>query len=87
MRLVSAAAEDLAGEKQVDIADAVDMEALAEATQGDTIDVSQPQSLNLSMTGADARGSMALMKLWPWMLLLALLVYLAELTWRRWPRT
>ncbi len=45
------------------------------------------KSLNLTMTGADVHGSMALKKLWPWMLLLALLVYLAELTWRRWPRT
>jgi Ca-activated chloride channel family protein len=72
-RLVSVAHEDTAPELQVDPESALDLAALSSVTSSTGIAFSeQPTGKSLDLT-----------RLWPYCLLLALLLYLGELTYRR----
>ncbi len=86
MRLISTAGADVFGERQVDPQLALNLEQLAAATAGAFIDPTDP---NADFTTAlhEDMSALELYKLWWYALLLGLLVYLAELIWRRWPRT
>ena len=89
-RLISPALDDVAGEQQVDPVKGLDLEALAAATGGAYTD---PELLTAgTFTSAtalgptqDASASLSAVRLWPGLLLLGLLLYLAEITYRRWP--
>jgi hypothetical protein len=69
-RLVSMPGDIIASEKQVDPAATLDLDRLAELTGANS-------------AANDARRSLDLVTLWPWLLALALLVYLSELIYRR----
>ena len=75
------AGSPLSAETQVDPADGLDLARLAQVTDGAIL--SQGQSASAVVQSAD---SLSIHKLWPWVLLFALLVYLAELAYRRWPQ-
>lgn len=79
-RLVSPSTEARAPETQVAFDAMLDLEALAAATGGARTDGSDP-SLATSAGG----GLRRLRQLWPWLLLVALVTYLGELLYRRWP--
>ena len=70
----------LSAETQVDPGRRLDLGRLAEVTGGAALhrgDASSGIPLNA--------GALSIHKLWPWLVLLALLVYLGELLYRRWP--
>ncbi len=89
-RLISPALDDVAREQQVDPVKGLDLEALAAATGGAYTD---PELLTAgtftSITALgptqDASASLSAVRLWPALLVLSLLLYLAEITHRRWP--
>jgi len=84
IRLVSAVREDIFPERQVDPASGLDLFRLAQVTSGEVIQDDAPR-----LVGQDIRGvsdSLNLFRLWPYLLLLALIAYLGELLYRRWPR-
>jgi hypothetical protein len=95
-RLISTASDDAAPEQQVDPEQGLDLEALATATGGrytdadavaaGRLDVAAPASASSS---PPALGSLSVIRLWPLLLMLGLLLYLAELVYRRstWPAT
>jgi len=90
-RLVSVAREDVAPEAQVDPERGLDLEALANATGGAYTTPEQMAAgaiteIAAASGGAGAGQSLAARNLWPMLLLLSLLLYLVEVTWRRWPR-
>jgi hypothetical protein len=87
---VSAAAEDVAPEGQVDPEFGLDLEALATSTGGTYTDAATLAAGRLAGRatagpGTPDRDSLAIFRLWPLLLVMGLLLYLAELTYRRWP--
>ncbi len=86
-RLVSMAGADVANEYQVDPQLSLNLQALATATAGNSIDPTQPQTDDFNATLQAGMGSLRLYSLWWYALLLGLLLYLTELVYRRWPRT
>ena len=84
-RLVSPANAGRAPERQVDPDAALDLAALAEATGGSTIALSDLGSVR-PLAGGATRAP-AIRELTPWLLVFALLTYLAEITVRRLPRS
>jgi len=84
VRLVSDAHADVAPERQVDPRMALDLQALARATAGEHASLFDAAELPLTTGGAHA--PVEVRPLWPWLLLVALLLYLCELAWRRRPR-
>lgn len=88
MRLVSMAAADVSDEHQVDPQSALNLEALAEATAGTFIDsATAAGAADFSAAPRTDLSSLKLYRLWWYALLLALLLYVGELLYRRWPRT
>jgi Mg-chelatase subunit ChlD len=87
LRLVSMPGEDVAAENQVDPAAGLDLQALAQATAGAFIDIADATGAQFAAGLSEGQSALKLYRLWWWALLLALLVYLGELIWRRWPRT
>ncbi len=81
-RLVSMVAADTLLERQVDPLMGLDLERLARATGGISLEGSAPMPLESAL----ASGTLTLIKFWPYVLLLALLAYLGELVYRRWPK-
>ena len=92
-RLVSGAHDDVAPEEQVDPERGLDLEALAKATGGSYTSPEEMAAGTLNDGGRVFRPgettgeSLAARTLWPTLLLLGLLLYLAEIVWRRWPRS
>jgi Ca-activated chloride channel family protein len=84
--LVSSPAEDVAAERQVDPAAGLDLAALAQATGGTYTDASRATVFAPGPVPRPDPASLTLRELWPYAALLALLVYLAEIVYRRWPR-
>ena len=84
--LVSEAAADIASESQVDPAASLDLRALAQATSGVVIDAARPADARFAASSGGSGRSLTSYNLWWYTLLLALLLYLAELIYRRWPR-
>ena len=81
-RIALAPYSDRFGETQVDPAAAIDLEELAALTGGAVLaggDAAQIRAGGGLLTGDVTR-------LWPWLLLAALLAYLADIVYRRWPR-
>ena len=83
-RTVSLANSDEVDEKQVDPDDTLDMGALSTLTGGITI--SDPETSLASASVSRGELSFAVIQVWPWLLLLALLLYLGDILYRRWPR-
>ncbi len=73
---------DRFGETQVDPAAALDLEGLAALTGGAVL--SGGDAAQIRAGGALRAGGA--MRLWPWLLLAALLAYLTDIVYRRWPR-
>jgi hypothetical protein len=82
-RLASAPHADTANELQVDPHNALDLTACAAATGGATLAAASASADALTTGGGDR--PLALHKLWPLCLFLALLFYLSDLLWRRSP--
>jgi Ca-activated chloride channel family protein len=86
-RLVSNVPEGVAAEKQVDPAMALDLPMLSGLTGGYRSDLEgTAQGLSILDEGHEGT-ALRLIRLWPFVLLLALLTYLSELIYRRWPGT
>jgi Ca-activated chloride channel family protein len=92
-RLISVAHEDVAPEEQVDPERGLDLEALAKATGGTYTTPEQTSSGEVQRPNVptsqrpNVLTSLSATNLWPALLLLGLLLYLAEIVWRRWPRS
>jgi len=91
-RLVSTRLDDVSPEQQVDPLRGIDLEALAVATGGRYVDPAQLASGRIDSGAAagrpaDSGASLSAVRLWPGLLVAGLLLYLAEIVWRRWPRT
>jgi hypothetical protein len=82
-RLVSTARADVAPERNVDPDRALDLDLLARATGGTT--VAAAALAQFVPAAAGASDPVATLPLWPWCLLLALLLFLGDLAWRRSP--
>jgi Ca-activated chloride channel homolog len=82
-RLVSNAREDVAHELQVDPLRALDLAALSRATGGQHLAFEETGSFTLAAGGGTR--PVTIKRLWPWLALLALLTYLAEIFYRRRP--
>ena len=89
-RIALPAASDIANEKQVDPARALDLERLTERTGGvylASVGGTPPSGpVGEWLAGNQGELSFVVTRLWPLMLLLALAAYLGELLYRRWPR-
>lgn len=83
-RMVSLAADDQVAENQVDPMDGIDLSALSASTGG--ISISDLDSTNFNQAISAGGISYSVTQLAPWMFLLALLFYLGDLIYRRWPR-
>ena len=70
----------LSAENQVDPWQGLDLERLAAVTGGAVLSRGDASS-GIPVSA----GALSIRKLWPWLVLLALLVYLGELLYRRWP--
>ena len=81
-RIALAAYSDRFGETQVDPAAALDLEELAALTGGAVL--SGGDAAQIRAGGGLRAGDVT--RLWPWLLLAALLAYLADIAYRRWPR-
>ena len=81
-RIALAPFSDRFGETQVDPAAALDLEELAALTGGAVL--TGGDAAQISAGGGLRAGDVT--RLWPWLLLAALLAYLADITYRRWPR-
>ena len=83
-------ASDIAKETQVDPATALDLGRLAERTGGvhlASVDGTPPSGpVGEWLAGNQGELSYVVTRLWPLLLLLALVAYLGELLYRRWPR-
>lgn len=82
-RFANASFSDIAHETQVDPASAMGLEMLSDLTGGESLtgmDLS-----NWDLQAASGEAAFIVTKLWPYLLLLALLLYLTELLYRRWP--
>ncbi|MDM3870352.1 VWA domain-containing protein [Porticoccus sp. W117] len=82
-KLVSRARDAQVPESQVDPDRGIDLAELSAATGG--IDISQENGL-LPLV-ADKEGTVKVQEIWPLLLALALLTYLLELLYRRWPKS
>ncbi len=83
-RVVSLASTDQVRENQVDPLNGLDLEALAEQTGGVSVDdINSNEHVQKLSLGSVAYG---IFDFRPWIFLLALLAYLADLIYRRWPR-
>lgn len=83
-RVVSLASTDQVRENQVDPLNGLDLEALAEQTGGVSVDdIDSNEHIQKLSLGSVAYG---IFDFRPWIFLLALLAYLADLIYRRWPR-
>lgn len=83
-RVVSLASSDQVRENQVDPLNGLDLEALAEQTGGVSVDdINSDEHIQKLSLGSVAYG---IFDFRPWIFLLALLAYLADLIYRRWPR-
>ena len=87
LRCAAPASSDVAAETQVDPRSALGLRRLAARTGGTVLDLADPRAalLNPAVDGTAATAYEAT-GLWPFLLLAALLAYLAELLYRRWPR-
>lgn len=85
LRLVSVAREDVYPETQVDPQRGLDMAMLAQVTSGEAILLSVATGINLD--DLEQKTALTVTSLSPYLLILALLTYLGELTHRRWPKT
>lgn len=83
-RIVSLAATDQVKENQVDPLNALDLDELAAQTGG--MSVSETNSTELTQTLSLGSVAYGIFDFRPWIFLLALITYLADLIYRRWPR-
>lgn len=81
-RLVSSAHADVAAEDQVDPRGALDLAALANATGGSVV-ASGAGLASLVPSVGGGLAPVSITRLWPWFILLALLIYLIEIYYRR----
>ena len=81
-RIALAPYSDRFGETQVDPAAALDLEELAAFTGG--VVLTEGDAGQIRAGGGLKAGDVT--RLWPWLLLAALLAYLADIVYRRWPR-
>ena len=81
-RIALAPHSDRFGETQVDPAAALDLEELAALTGGVVLTAGDAGRIRAG--GGLRAGDVT--RLWPWLLLAALLTYLADIVYRRWPR-
>jgi len=81
-RLVSSAFADVAAEHQVDPAQALDLAALASATGGTAIETTSGLATFRPSVGGGV-APFSITRLWPWLILFALLTYLVEIYYRR----
>jgi uncharacterized membrane protein len=86
-RLISMASADIANEYQVDPRLSLDLQSLAGITAGNYIDPARLQAGDFAAATHADLSSLKLYSLWWYALLLGLLLYVAELIYRRWPRT
>lgn len=82
--LVSCSLDDFRAETQVDPESGLNLKKLAEVTGGAVVASGDAPVLRLPMN--DSHSALSLTKLWHWLILLAILAYLAELIYRRWPK-
>jgi hypothetical protein len=80
----------VAPERQVDPEHGLDLEALATSTGGTytgpaALAAGRLTDRAAAGPGTPDRTSLAIVRLWPLLLVLGLLLYLAEITYRRWP--
>ena len=90
-RVISTSLDDVSAETQVDPVRGLDLEALAKATGGSYLEPAGFASGRFDSATAvnadfDRSGSLSATRLWPGLFLIALLLYLGEIVWRRWPR-
>ena len=87
LRIAAPAYSDVAAETQVDPRSALSLQRLAARTGGSVFDLADAR---FALTNTTAQGTAATaydaIRVWPFLLLAALLAYLAELLYRRWPR-
>ena len=83
--LVSNVLDDYSPETQVDPYSGLDLAELSRVTGGQAMELGSP--ITLAQMSDQNSDSLSLTKLWPWFILLGIVVYLSELTYRRWPRT
>ena len=88
---MSTSLDDVSAETQVDPVRGLDLEALAKATGGAYLEPAGFSSGRFDRAPDDSAafdrsGSLSATRLWPGLFLLALLLYLGEIVWRRWPR-
>lgn len=81
-RLVSIIREDVSAERQVDPLLGLDLARLAALTGGQSVGGNSSEMADAATSTEQM--SLALTRLWPYILLLALLTYLSELLYRRW---
>lgn len=84
-RSASLAIDDEVQENQVDPMDALNLEALSEATGGLNLLELDDDSIALASVSTGEL-SFVVVQVWPWLLLLAILLYLGDILYRRWPR-
>lgn len=84
-RIASLAGADQVLENQVDPMDALDLPALSSLTGGVTLTSSDTTGLIENVSAGEL--SFIVIQVWPWLLLLALLMYIGDIVYRRWPRT
>ena len=83
-RVAARAGSDTSGERQVDPALALDLNGLSALTGGTALAPADIRDGRLAAGSGEL--SFVVTRIWPWLLLLALSMYLAELLYRRWPR-
>ena len=87
-RVAAVANSDTSPETQVDPRSALPLARLAQRTGGSLLSVdAPPEAFAVGGAAAEVATSLAIARLWPFLLLAALLAYLGELLYRRWPRT
>ena len=84
VRIADSARSDIAMETRVDPAATLDLTRLSDVSGGEIL-VPSTMSEQAAIVG-EGELSFIVVRLWPWILLLALLVYLSDLLYRRWPR-
>ena len=83
-RTVSSGSTDEVNENQVDPFDTLDLAELSDATGGMSIDDVDESVATAGVSSGEL--SFVVIQIWPWLLLLALFIYLGDLLYRRWPR-
>ena len=84
-RSASLAINDEVQENQVDPMDGLNLEELSEATGGLNLLELEDDSIALASVSSGEL-SFVVVQVWPWLLLLAILLYLGDILYRRWPR-